>query len=241
MVDGRFAVAEHEGGFWLRSLDQIDQLKRAAATYAGLEKRGVHEVIRSNRNIVDVEIALAGDNTKGELPPDEEEVSSPDQADEPPASSRRKSALRIDFAALVDTSAGLQLRFFEAKHFSNSELRAANQTAPVVGQIARYEGLLRAYEADGNAVSKAYRKVCQHLASSRPGAVDPIVQAVAEGRSDFTVDTQPWLVVFGYDADQIAKGSRGAAVFESLRAALSGRIVTRGNPKGFTNKISTNT
>ena len=62
------------------------------------------------RNNVDVEIALTGQKE------DDSKV----------------RALRADFAALRDNPESIELVFFEAKHFSNPELRANGGQTPTI-------------------------------------------------------------------------------------------------------------
>ena len=97
-----------------KNLADTDDLKKAAKRYAGSEKTGVHNIVLANPNIVDLEIAFA--------------AGSSDEAD--------KSASLIDFAALKKTGQGFEIVFFEAKDFSNGDLRASGGADPkVIGQI----------------------------------------------------------------------------------------------------------
>ena len=125
------------------SLVDLDALKTAARPYAGLEKAGVHDVVLSNWNVVDVEIAFA----TGES--DESETSVP----------------RVDFAVLQQRNRHVELVFFEAKHFTNSELRAGGCADPkVVGQIDGYAALLRDRHDE---IVDSYRAVCDNLLNLR--------------------------------------------------------------------------
>jgi hypothetical protein len=188
-------------------------LKLASTWYAREEKQAVHEILRSNPNIVDVEIALAGGRE----------------------GSDRQSAKRIDFAAIQPRDNGLQLVFFEAKHFANLELRASGEAIPsVIRQIRGYEKLLSDHQAD---IEKTYRIVCENLCKLH--GVREEVKALAErvvSGTPFSVNLLPRLVIFGFDDDQ-----KNGKVWSVHRAKLedgtnglgAGRVLLRGSAKGF--------
>lgn len=99
---------------FISDFSKLDLIKRASKPYAGEEKYGLSEIIAANPNIIDVEIAF-GDS--GDLA---------DEDDEPvPAIDELKGPRnpRIDFVAVQDGGDAPKLVFFEAKHFSNRELR----------------------------------------------------------------------------------------------------------------------
>lgn len=157
---------------------EVAALKAASRPYTGEEKEGVHKIVVNPDNaVVDVEIAISD----GSRVP------------------------RIDIAALVDVGDVVQVRFFEAKAFSNGELRAAGDNAPsVVQQIETYRRLLG---KSRNEVVCSYRNVCENfvnleglLGSSTPR--DSLVNAVVEGKPPLELDDEPRLVVFGFDQDQ---------------------------------------
>ena len=199
-------------------LSDIPALKRAAAAYVGDEKAGVHRIVLSNPNVVDVEVAF-GIEGNGEEGP---------------------STRRIDFAALHPTADGAEIVFYEAKAFANKELRAAGDTPPpVVGQIEGYRNLL-AEHAD--ALARSYRAVCGNLAAlvgvrERYGASLDLMRRLAGNDAMLHVSEAVSLVVFGFDSDQrdgtVWKGHR-----EKLDAALGKRLLLKGDPQGFTRGIS---
>ena len=100
---------------FINSLDEknIGLMKRASNVYAGEEKKGIQWILNSNPNIIDMEIALTQEAEKLEA----EGIEEMEEGKGP-------AAQRIDFAALQKTSNGVELVFFEAKLFSNKELRA---------------------------------------------------------------------------------------------------------------------
>ena len=83
-ADGAYRLPRDPRELFVGSLADVRALKKAIGPYAGEEQTGVHRIIRSNTNILDVEIAFG-------LPSSEE-------AD--------PSAPRVDFAALHVVSAG---------------------------------------------------------------------------------------------------------------------------------------
>lgn len=213
------------------SADDLDALKKAARAYAEPEKEGVHKLLKANRSsIIDVEIALTGEGTAEE-----------DVADD--AAPRRPKADRIDFAALQEVKGKVQLAFFEAKHFSSSELRAQGDKAPPVlaKQIPKYEKLIKNEE---QRIKESYQLVCRNLAELRPDCPDA-VKFIASGKVDFSISPYVRLVIFGFDEAQRDGGwkkhqkkledRRSDEVGEHLGKEL---VLCVGDPKGFQRGIT---
>ena len=201
------------------SLVDLDALKTAARPYAGLEKAGVHDVVLSNWNVVDVEIAFAtGESDKSET-----------------------SVPRVDFAVLQQRNRHFELVFFEAKDFTNTELRAAGCADPkVVGQIDGYAALLRDRHDE---IVDSYRAVCDNLLNlrglpERHPKRHEMLRSIVSGSTPLMVNVEPRLVVFGFDADQ-RDGEHWKAHRDKLKDRLGDRVLLRGNAKGFTRGIST--
>jgi hypothetical protein len=200
------------GELLLQDLGDIAVLKAASLPYAGEEKSGVHHVLQSNPNIVDVEIAFG------------EEAAADDQA----------QALRIDFAALQEGGTGSELVFFEAKHMFNSELRASGAAEPsVIHQIRNYERFLTQHQHE---LAVSYQQVCQNLAGLRGRSAAEIIKRVADG-APLSVSTTPRLVVFGFDEDQHRGAVWGNHRQKLIDALGRDRVLLRGNPAGFTRGI----
>jgi len=166
---------------FLDGLDNVDEMKRAVMPYAGIEKRGVHDVVvrGRNSNVVDLEVAISAGT----------------------------SVPRIDLAAIhkdTDHPGSSKLVFYEAKHFQNKELRSGTDTIPVVDQIGRYSRLLN---ENHNALVDSYRQVCRNL-SELEGVVQPgsvrhsLLRDIATGSVELLIDDQPRLIAFGFDMDQ---------------------------------------
>ncbi|WP_158944625.1 hypothetical protein [Granulicella sp. S190] len=181
----------------------LSKLKRAADLFSGMEKQGVHAIVRANENIIDVEIRL-----------DARDLDS--DRDQP----------RIDIAAFEQRPDGVELVFWEAKLFANKELRAAGP-APVVKQIKEYQQVLQARQLD---VLSSYRRVAKNLVAiaqmSGVRVVGSAIQAVSDGEElRMSSTANVGLVIFGFDADQKAVGGIGHKHFEKLKAELGEKML----------------
>lgn len=210
--------------YFLSEISSIDTLKKTSKPYAGLEKHGVHEIVKANNNVVDVEVALtqeADDREKDEQGNVEKEDS---------------SNPRIDFAAFRKTKNDIELQFFEAKHFSYKgvlRIRDKEKNPKVIKQIRDYEVLLNKYE--GN-IKKSYKTVCYNLCELLPSSmISTVIKEVAD-KKDFRVCMEPRLVIFGFDEDQ-RTGDKWKPHIDKLNYLLPNRVLCKGNPKDFTNGI----
>jgi hypothetical protein len=208
---------------FISSLSEIKHINYWTDTLGGLEKTGVHHVIRSNPNVIDTEIALSGE-------PDESDI---------PATPQTAKSSRIDFCAVQEEKGKLFLRFFEAKDYSyTTALRVASDDLQpkVIAQMREYRSKL---EAQRTKIEKAYKKSIQ-LADRLCGRN---VLGKNIGFSDsiqsLEVDSVPHLVVFGFDADQ-RDGSYFKKHMKRLREKLfqefgvRGLLHLKGSPKDFT-------
>ena len=218
VVNGRPDLPGDAKSLFLRDFNNIGDLKRAVQPYAGAEKTGVHDILISNHNIVDVEIAFGTGGT--------------DEAD--------ASAPRVDFAAVQDSDEDAEIVFFEAKYFDNKALRASGDAKPdVVRQIETYSRKLR---ENRDAVIQSYRRACGNLTSVHGvGKRHPERHAMLEGIEDgsrmLRVDENPVLIVFGFDADQRA-GKNWRPHREKLDTLLDGRVFFKGGSKKFVRGVS---
>lgn len=215
-IDGGVAVLPDASALFQNDLSDVAALKRAAAPYAGDEKAGVHRIIMSNPNILDVEVAFG---VVGNGAP---------------------STRRIDFAALHAAPTGAEIVFFEAKQFANKEVRALGETAPpVVGQIEGYRKLIAEH---AGALERSYRAVCGNLVDlygvrDRYAASVDLMRRLASGDATLHINESVWLVLFGFDSDQ-RDGQVWAGHRRKLEAALGKRLLLKGDPQGFTRGIS---
>jgi hypothetical protein len=217
VVDGKPVFDRALADFFVADLTDVAPLKKAVEPYAGIEKTGVHAILRCNPNIIDVEIAFGG-----------------------AAADNGLGAPRMDFAALQEDIDAIRLVFFQAKDFTSRELRTPGEKAAVVEQIGNYRDLL---EDNEEAVEAAYRRICSLLlamdgAGIRNRVRDDLMYKVAGGKKPFVVDTRPRLVIFGFD-DAQSRATAWTQQFNKLRRHLPGPILMKGDPKGFTAGIST--
>jgi hypothetical protein len=165
-------------------------MKRAAKVYAGEEKDGVHVVAQKDRNVIDTEVAFYCERDGDQ---------------------QGRYAPRIDLACFEDVGSSIRLRFWEAKLYSNKEIRAeGNMEARVVRQVREYRELLEKHRGE---VAKSYQVVAHNLVEiagwvSPRREVGQLVQQVAGGKP-FQIDNPPvvGLIIYGFGNDQ--KGSKG--------------------------------
>lgn len=202
-----------------------NRIKENCALYSGLESAGVAEVYSRHSCakreppcsvvVLDIEVSLAHHQENDLL------ESGPSQ---------RTPMDRIDLL-LLDTTTGV-LRFFEAKHYSNGEIRAKAGSAPrIVRQIARYQKQLN-NAVVCNEVLDAYRA---HVA-----VVNALFSPKVPLPIPTKIDPTPRLLVFGFDAMQQGKLDRELGILAShqVSAYKIGDIskvnpvtLFRGNPR----------
>lgn len=198
-------------------MNDIDSLKKAVEPYAGDEKTGIQDILKANFNILDVEIAFGKNESESGAP-------------------------RLDFAALRDSGDGVKkVVFFEAKRFDDKALRKQDAEKPeVVEQMATYQSKLR---DNRDAVIKSYCRVCSNLRSlhgvaERHPERHAMLESVASGAAELTIDEEPVLIVFGFDGDQKV-GKHWEPHRKKLEKLLEGRVHLKGNSAGFRSGIST--
>ncbi|KOX53560.1 hypothetical protein ADL19_15820 [Streptomyces purpurogeneiscleroticus] len=227
----------------------LAEMKRAANALSGLEKTGVHALVQASPNVVDVEIALTGAPVEtAPVEPDGAEADAalfaPD-AEVPAASTLVQTRQdRLDVASLEERGAAGEawLVFHEAKLAANPSLRSRT-TPGIVTQVARYRATL-AEQAER--LATGYPALCRDLVrldalrravradrSLDAGPLrDPLVAEVASGARRLRVDTEPRLVVFGFDADQRDGALR--TMTDELRKQHGLQVYTVGRPAGRT-------
>jgi hypothetical protein len=174
-------IAEYEGP------STLSKMKASAGIFCGREKTGCHEIAIRNRAVIDWEIAFPGTITLG----NREVINTP----------------RIDLASLEAVgSTGARLIFWEAKHFTNGELRAAKNHIPrVCYQVDGYQTCLAAHRND---IETSYRRVIENLLAidrMRPQSrLPPLFAEVATGERQLSLGDEPkvGLIIFGFDIGQ---------------------------------------
>lgn len=180
----KFDIGPIEASALIRTYESgktLNKLKAAAGLFAGDEKRGVHEIVVSNNNVVDVEIAMqAGDVLDDEVLP------------------------RADIAAFEKDKQGIRLVLWEAKTFYNKELRMTGKKN-VADQIKKYKKVVQALRPS---IIKSYECVAGNLLSisnmsgGRRKLSDEI-REVADGKElKIREPADVGLIVFGFDAAQ---------------------------------------
>jgi len=190
-------------------------MKRAAKIYAGEEKDGVHVIGRKHRNVIDTEVAFYCERDGDE---------------------QGRYAPRIDLACFEDVDNSIRLRFWEAKLYSNDEIRAKGNTeAPVVRQVREYRELLEKHRGE---VAKSYLEVAQNLVEiagwiSPRREVGELVRQVAGGKP-FQIDSPPvvGLTIYGFDNDQ-KRGQGWETHIGKLNAESLMPLRCAGDPKNI--------
>lgn len=248
--DGGFAL-DPGTAVWTRyeGPGTLAEMKRAAAALSGLEKAGVHALVKASSNVVDVEIALTG--APMEAAPAERDGAEadamllvPDTAASVTPTPAQTRQDRLDAASLEERGAADEawLVFHEAKLAANPSLRSRT-TPAIVTQVARYRATLT---EQAERLAKSYPALCHDLVrlDALRGAVratrglaamptlDPLVDEVARGTRRLRVDTEPRIVVFGFDADQ--RDGALQAVIDDLRGQHRLQVYPVGRPSGRT-------
>lgn len=185
----------------------LRQMKAAARTFSGVESVGVYDAINKDPFVIDVEVAF---NRSSESVTERDDLEAGRKQD------------RIDVVRLRKESEGVDLVFWEAKHFSNSELF----NDKILNQLAAYEKQLQARE---DQLLTAFQNVCAfHLSLSRlrknlgfDGATDDhleMLEGLASGSLPLNVVKEPSLFVFGFDSDQ--KKGRWKARKQHIEAVI---------------------
>ena len=216
--DAAYVWRDDPRGLFVESPAKVEALKGAAKPHAEPEDIGVYEIIKSNPNVLDVEIGFGLRGTPESDP----------------------YAPRVDFATLWPSDGGGRVIFYEAKRFANrKDLRARKDRTPsAVSQIRKYEGLLEANRAK---VAQRYERVCRNLMalhgmSERHPDRHEMLRSIAG--KPLAIDELPRLVVFGFDNDQ-RSGQAWVPHRKRLIDMLDRkRVLLRGASKGFRTGIS---
>ena len=195
-------------------INTLDRMKRAAKLYRGDEKNGLQAVVLANPNVLDTEIAFS---REAEMKIDAEVAFRPETKVK-----KRRSAPRIDLACLEEFTGSIQLCFWEAKLYTNGELRARDTEARVVGQVRCYQTLVNKHRKE---IVESYDVVARNLiemvswVDSRR-KVGELIKRVAGGEP-LVIDEPPivGLIVYGFDEDQ-KKSKRWKAHLEKLEAHM---------------------
>ena len=217
-VHGGTVSFPNASAFFLNDLLNIAALKRAAQPYASTERTLLYRIIRSNWNVIDLDIVLGTDEHGRED--------------------------KIDFAALRaagDASDGAELVFYVARPFSSPEIRNAGEGQPhALERLERYRKLIVQHAGK---LESIYRALCKNLtgfywAWDRYDAVSiDLMHRVAEN-GPLRINEMPRLIVFGFDNDQ-RDGHDWTIHRKKLETALGNRLLLKGEAREFMRGIST--
>ena len=209
-TDGIPKIDTHSD-YFIQSLASSEDIKAATNLYGGLEKTGVHQIILSNTNIIDTEIALSAVDTT-ELIDDS----------------------RIDLCSLCLINNIPTLRFIEAKHSTNhkSLRKSGNNPPEVIEQLHRYENFLEDMKKTIIAEYKKLLESANQIKGSR------ILGKNSINIDSLALDTRPRLAIFGFDKDQQKQDSIFYNHMEKIRDFIGKeQLLLKGDAKGFVNGI----
>lgn len=181
--------------------ENLAGIKKSMEPYQGEEKKGVHRIIMHNTNVVDTEIQFPGENR------------------------------RVDFAALQKADNRIRLIFFEAKSYSNSEIRHPVKRPKVLDQIQAYERIIMKRR---NEIADSYRQVAENitcLMGWNKRRSDTFADAAANG---LEVDPEVRLVIFNFKEPQKKEANASGGDFTRLRDVLGKhRVLAKGATTKF--------
>ena len=183
----------------------IGKIKNAVKRHQGDEKKGVHQISVDNGNVIDVEIQFPG--AKG----------------------------RIDFAALQKINGEIKVVFFEAKLYSNGELRSPSASPRIFGQIMQYENILSSRRDE---IEKSYAQVAKNIVQINgwDRRRDNIFFEAANG--NLSVDPKVRLAIFGFDDPQKNAANSPDGLFSRMKAGLGeDRVLAKGDSHYFRSAI----
>lgn len=179
-------------------------IKAASKLHQGREAQGVHDVVRANFNIIDTEVVFPDEKTS-----------------------------RIDFAALRLGGERPELVFYEAKHFSNSEL--FGDYPKVVQQVERYRKLV-SDQGRAREIRDSYSRIAANYAKLK--GIDEKFQTLCQQvvTTGLEISKAVRLVIFGITReDQRTRRD----VFDRLKNLIGkDNVLVRGDPKGIVRGIS---
>lgn len=200
----------------------LKEIKKATVYYVGVEAEGVSKAITKGANVIDIELSI----TQQGLPADGTEPA--------PVSERAKRRHdRIDIVQLQPTESGHSVVFWEAKHYSNSDLfngKISHQLERYRKQILNNEENLlvasREICAFQARIGWLRRKVDGNLYASE--SIE-MLERLSYPDSNLSIDLEPRIFAFGFDDDQ--KKGRWAKAAEKLMNEIGRhRVRAVGNP-----------
>ena len=203
VIDGIPCLESLRKSAFTSTLSEVGALKKAAEPYADGEKIGVHHIIHNTYNATKIV---------------DTEIQFSDEG-------------RIDLASLHEVSEGVEVRFYEAKRFSNGDLRARD-IPKVIRQTQGYEKQL-SYHNDQ--LAKIYRNACRNLVNlcgiaARHPERHELLKSIVDGSVELRINPSVWLIVFDFDDDQ-KNGKSWKPHRDKLHTEFGERLIMRGDPK----------
>lgn len=158
-------------------LDNLEELKQNAKTYGGKEKEQVKKHILENKElcILDVEVTFGREEGY-----------------------EKRS---IDYLAIEKNNDGkINLVFYEAKHFDNSEIRA-REIPKVFEQIEKYEVALTT-PAHKIEILNSYKTIYKNVLELNLNNRNKLTQLIGENIESIEIDSKPRLIIFEIDANK---------------------------------------
>jgi hypothetical protein len=204
------------------------RVKEYCSLYSGVEASGVSNIYESYSNInskegivvLDIEIAfeeLAKESkilTENDESAIQEGLEQRDSLNAGEGINRRKRTDRIDMLLIDKTGVKGKLRFVEAKHYTNSEIRSDSPTPEIINQLKKYDKQIKANRKIIIDQYKNYNLIMKDLFNvSLPNDLDIIDETK--------------LIVFGFDKEQLDYGEP----IGKLKKILNDEVYARGSVK----------
>jgi hypothetical protein len=144
-----------------------------------------------------------------------------------------KRGPRVDLASLeTDGDDKARLVFWEAKHYSNGELRSAGGLPPVLNQVKSYEKYLSEHRGQ---IEDSYKKVAENLVSIKGMGwkrdLSPLINDVFTAKRQLTLDPKVRLIIFGFHSPE-KKDDRWQKHLKLLKAGIT-QVLAKGDAKGI--------
>lgn len=190
--------------------EDLGKIKKMSRNYAKKEKEELQKILKSNINIIDVEIAFTKEKEE-----------------------KRDSTKRVDFAAIRKLhNNDYEIVFYEAKLFDSNELRAT-KTPSVIQQIFNYDKLI---EKNRENIIESYIKVKDNFLQMT--GFSKKHKDFMRNVKNLDVNKRTKLVIYGFDLDQ-KHGQVWEIHKDKLHDKLSEEnVFLIGKPKGFQRGIS---
>ncbi len=175
----------------IKSLCELDDIKKNVKPHKDKEKVNSYgQILDSNSQTIDVEITFSR--------------------------SHEYSKSSIDYAVIKNLEHEYYIVFYEAKHFSNPEIRSKSEPK-VLKQIERYKRILIDNQSE---IAESYKNVCSNLSDLGLIGNRFFLNDIANGYR-LNVDIEPRLIIFD------CKKINGDVHMKKLQKILSDKLITK--------------